>query len=572
MPTPMVRYLALLLMLVASISSARAEDACSPMRQLVANTPLTLDRYSYELSPKISAQLASDLHLENTGAVLNQLGLAAANTSTTLRSPLSLPDVRVGLVLKDNQAQLNFNPGKGELIVVAGERRFLLSVRDKKVYGQAYNQPLEIQPNLIEPAGLLLPVSTIVTRGADNQLIVAKGSSIQWMLGDSAKPLPLLLQQSAVLEETNVQRSAARITAINPARVLPGGIVAVTMQIANIDLKANPPIFCFYSGSKEAGGQLELIGVQGVAQPPKGDLVTFNVRVPDNLPLRQPPWSWVNPGAPIGLRVLAFGPQTLTIDSSVQLAVASQLRAGVASLVMLSLVVLICLFVLSNRQPLRLLAECSKHNTGRYSLANFQIMLWTVLVLYSLCYVWYATGEILSISSGVLILLGISGTTSVASHGLEAMQNSRVPDTRAAAWIDLITTDGRFDPMRFQMLGFTLFTWLYALVSVLKSEGLPEIPEHLYLLMGISSSSYVASKVPPILAGAPATTAAVAPGDAVLDATTMRQFQAKLKVAQTGVVDDATRDAIVNFKKQNSIIPASPQLDPMLLEKVLKSA
>jgi hypothetical protein len=137
----------------------------------------------------------------------------------------------------------------------------------------------------------------------------------------------------------------------------------------------------------------------------------------------------------------------------------------------------------------------------------------------------------------------------------------------------LVSTDGNFDPMRFQMLGFTLFTWVYALVSVLKSEGLPEIPEHLYILMGISNTSYVASKLPPVLAGTPAsTTALTQPGDVAPDVPTLRQFQAKLKVAQTGVLDEATRAAIINFKKQNSIIPASPLLDAMLLEKVLKSA
>jgi hypothetical protein len=569
-----LRCSAALALLFALTVPAAAEDACSPVRQLPAGTSLTLDRYSYELAPSLSAQLENDQPVNGRSIDMARLGLTTDNSSSTLRSPLYLPQVLVGFdMLKNDRAQLGFQPGKGQMAVISGGRSFMLNVREGKVYGQVATLPLDIQPNLFEPAGIVLQPGTVLRRGAGGAITAARGSTVQWVLGDDATPLPLMLSQSAVLEETNAQRSSARITAIQPERVLPGGGLKVSMQVSTGDLNANPPIFCFSSGRAEGGGKPELVGVQGTLIGQSGNIATFNVRVPDLLHLEQPPWSWINPGARISLRVLSFGPQALAIDSTTSLAMTSRWQAGIASLVITCLVVFLSASILSNRKPVRLLSGWGKHRSGRYSLANFQIALWTLLVLYSLCYVWYATGEILSISSGILVLLGISGTTSVASYSIEALQNKETPAGKEAALRDLVSTDGNFDPMRFQMLGFTLFTWVYALVSVLKSEGLPEIPEHLYILMGISNTSYVASKLPPVLAGTPAsTTALTQPGDVAPDVPTLRQFQAKLKVAQTGVLDEATRAAIINFKKQNSIIPASPLLDAMLLEKVLKSA
>lgn len=568
-----MHFRAALSLLLAMVIPAAADDACSPVRLLPSGTPLILEHYSYELAPSLSAQLENDLPVNGRGIDMARLGLTTDNSSITLRSPLYLPQVLMGFdMLKNDRSQLSFQAGKGKMAVVSGGRSFMLNVRDGKVYGHVATLPLDIQPNLFEPAGIVLQPGTVLRRGAGGAITAAKGSAVQWVLGDDATPLPLMLGQGAVLDETNAQRSSARITAIQPERVLPGGGLKVSMQVSTGDLNANPPIFCFSSGRAKDGGTLELVGVQGTLLGQSGNIASFNVRVPDKLYLEHPPWSWISPGAPLSLRVLSFGPQGLAIDSTTGLAMTSRWQAGIASLVITCLVVFLSASFLSKRKPARLLSGWGKHRSGRYSLANFQIALWTLLVLYSLCYVWYATGEILSISSGILVLLGISSTTSIASYSLEALQNKETPAGKEAALRDLVSTDGSFDPMRFQMLGFTLFTWVYALVSVLKSEGLPEIPEHLYILMGISSTSYVASKLPPVLAGTPASATAPAQlGDAAPDVPTLRQFQAKLKVAQTGTLDEATRAAIINFKKQNSIIPASPLLDAMLLDKVLKS-
>lgn len=571
-PHPL-RCCAALLLWLTLAAPAAADDACRPVRQLPAGTPLTLERYSYELAPRLSAKLDNDLPVSLPDIEAARLGLLANNSNATLRSALYVPKVTLGFdMVKNGRAQLAFQAGTGKMAVVAAGRSYMLNIRDGKVYGQITTLPLDIQPNLFAPVGILLEAGTMLRRGGDGLITVLKGGAIQWVLDDTAAPLPLTLAEGAMLEETNAQRSPARITAIQPARVLPGGAIKVSLQVLTGDLNANPPLFCFASSRTDGDGKPAMFGAQGTLLAQSNNMVTFNVRVPDNIPLEQPPWHWVNPGAPLTLRVLSFGATALEMDSTTNLTMASRWQAGIASLIITGLVVFLSASVLGDRKPLHLLNGWGKHRSGRYSLANVQIALWTLLVLYSLCYVWYATGEILSISPGIMVLLGISGTTSVASHTLEALQQADTATGKTATLRDLVSTDGNFDPMRFQMLGFTLFTWVYALVSVLKSEGLPEIPEHLYILMGISNTSYVASKLPPVLNSAPAsTTAAVQPGDAAADGPTLRLLQAKLNVTQTGVLDEATRAAIINFKKQNSIIPASPLLDAMLLEKLLKS-
>jgi hypothetical protein len=66
---------------------------------------------------------------------------------------------------------------------------------------------------------------------------------------------------------------------------------------------------------------------------------------------------------------------------------------------------------------------------------------------------------------------------------------------RAKAKDLVVSPDGESDLLRFQMLGFRLFTWFYSLISVIRSEGLPEIPENMYVLMGISNAAYIGSKM-----------------------------------------------------------------------------
>jgi hypothetical protein len=74
--------------------------------------------------------------------------------------------------------------------------------------------------------------------------------------------------------------------------------------------------------------------------------------------------------------------------------------------------------------------------SGYASLSQFQIILWTFVVIASAAYVMALSGDLIAISSGTLVLLGISGTATVISKAKNEAQSSAAPaplDPAAAA-------------------------------------------------------------------------------------------------------------------------------------------
>jgi hypothetical protein len=554
-------------------AQVRAEDACRPLRVLPAGAVMAIDRHSYELMPRLTARTVADFTLAQGALGPAEALFGPGQTSTELARAVLLPGAKIGgSILEGDRAELSFAQGRGHLVLARDGRRYAVEIRDQKAYAYGADQPLAVGPDLVSAAALILPAHLKLRLEQDGSMTIPKGSTLEWNLND-ASTTSLVLQSSAMLEETNAQRSAARVVAIRPMKVLPGGELQVQLQASGIDFKANPPVFCFQRQDASVNEVGDVVGTQGELLSLVADVATFNVRVPQQLGVSGM-FAARAFSVPLGLRILAYGEKSLQVDAYTKLALSSRLLAAVASLLVTVGVVLLSAIVLSDSKPLVLMQELAQHSGGRYSLSNIQICMWTMLVLYALCYVWLATGEILSISSGILILLGISGTTSVTSQTLEAMQAQ--PQISSGNGLrDLVSKDGSFDMMRFQMLGFTIFTWCYALVSVLRSEGLPEIPEHLYLLMGISNTTYVASKLPGVLTStpapaAPAATATTYPGEASPDADTVKRLQEQFKVTQSGLLDEATRAAIVSYKQQQGIIPATPRLDQLLLDKLVR--
>jgi hypothetical protein len=164
---------------------------------------------------------------------------------------------------------------------------------------------------------------------------------------------------------------------------------------------------------------------------------------------------------------------------------------------------------------------------GYASLSQFQIVLWTFVVLLSAVYVMALSGSLIEITTGTLVLLGISGATTVASRisaqsGAADAKDSPPAAAAAAAtatsggtpiataakdeqrhsapmWSDLITntTEGKLeiDVTRVQMLFFTLITAVFVVLRVFTTYVIPEIPAGFQILMGISNAVYMGSKV-----------------------------------------------------------------------------
>ncbi|MEA2873400.1 MAG: hypothetical protein QOH67_3376 [Hyphomicrobiales bacterium] len=139
---------------------------------------------------------------------------------------------------------------------------------------------------------------------------------------------------------------------------------------------------------------------------------------------------------------------------------------------------------------------------GYASLSQLQLVLWTFVVAASAVYVMVLSGELIEVTSGTLVLLGISGAVSV---GTKLHDNAQAPNPTGASeprkprWSDLIVNDvngkREMDITRVQMLYFTLVTASFVVMRVLTTYVIPEIPQGFQILMGISNAVYFGSKV-----------------------------------------------------------------------------
>jgi hypothetical protein len=139
---------------------------------------------------------------------------------------------------------------------------------------------------------------------------------------------------------------------------------------------------------------------------------------------------------------------------------------------------------------------------GYASLSQLQMALWTFVVAASAVYVMVLAGELIEVTSGTLVLLGISGAVTVGSKlhdSTQATNTGAAAPLRQPRWSDLVVNDTgghrEIDISRVQMLYFTLITAGFVVMRVLTTYVIPEIPQGFQILMGISNAVYFGSKV-----------------------------------------------------------------------------
>jgi hypothetical protein len=136
---------------------------------------------------------------------------------------------------------------------------------------------------------------------------------------------------------------------------------------------------------------------------------------------------------------------------------------------------------------------------GYASLSQLQIVLWTLVVAVSAIYVMTLSGNLINISDGTLILLGIASGAALAARIPSPPQPVVIEVAPGAApatpeWADLIIPDRatqEIDVTRLQMLAFTLVTAAFVLIKVVVDYEIPSIPANFLVLMGISNGVYV---------------------------------------------------------------------------------
>jgi hypothetical protein len=150
--------------------------------------------------------------------------------------------------------------------------------------------------------------------------------------------------------------------------------------------------------------------------------------------------------------------------------------------------------------------------TGRASLSQMQIIFFSVIVLYLVSYILLRTAILASLSDNVLLLLGIAGAGSamgqaattnlqrlsfdnwtwIKCKGWTAGNGFHVSEPR---WRDLLTTNGEFDPYRFQMVSFSFVVGISLLFLGLDGLASFTIPPSLLAVIGLSQVGYVGGKI-----------------------------------------------------------------------------
>jgi hypothetical protein len=128
-----------------------------------------------------------------------------------------------------------------------------------------------------------------------------------------------------------------------------------------------------------------------------------------------------------------------------------------------------------------------------YSLARTQMALWTLIVAGALVFIFMVTWNQNSITSGVLILLGVSfGTTLLAA----VSDGSQPTPQQSQGFLADLLSDGdgpSFHP--YQMLLFTVILAVFFMVQVATNLIMPQFDTTLLGLMGISNGTYLGFKL-----------------------------------------------------------------------------
>lgn len=143
-----------------------------------------------------------------------------------------------------------------------------------------------------------------------------------------------------------------------------------------------------------------------------------------------------------------------------------------------------------------------------YSLARTQLAFWTLVVVFSLIFIWFNTDTLGYITTTAITLLGISGGTSViakiidVSHKNAAQSNTLISaqqfkDSYRSQGLltDIMSDEKGISVHRFQLVLFTAGLGIYFIWHVIYYLQMPDYSTTLLLLIGVSNTTYAGLKI-----------------------------------------------------------------------------
>lgn len=138
------------------------------------------------------------------------------------------------------------------------------------------------------------------------------------------------------------------------------------------------------------------------------------------------------------------------------------------------------------------------------SMARLQMSIWFFIIIGSFVFLWSTTGSLAGVNNTALILMGISGGTSmfaaIVSEKRQWDVTKRAPASASATpftnwFIDILSSDEGMTIHRFQIFAWTLVLAVVFVSGVISEYAMPVFSSELLGLMGISSGVYLGFKI-----------------------------------------------------------------------------
>ncbi|MFT7776606.1 hypothetical protein [Roseateles sp.] len=538
-------------------AAALAADRCSPLAELAAGTAIEFRAGDSDASMRLEARLSQDLVLT--------LPVGSASDGVLATDSLAVRGIPLGLAPLEGVV-LRLDGGSGALVAHVGTQRLLIA-NDKGIPQDVDKNPLMLVPDPVEANSFSILKGARLTVTEGTKVRVSAGTLLRWSPEPGA-PLKARLARGQRFNTSATAQEAPTFT-LGPTRQAGGGKLTLKLSTRQLDLSKSKPTFCLVGPAGDRPARV--LDARFLQQ--QGDVASYELTVPEPGELTALDLQRDLLTRPARVRALVYSPEGLVVlDTHAELALSDPRWAVGFATGMLVLVYLVFAWFMSTGNPLAMVRQLIvQPSTGRYSVSNLQILLWTLLVIFALSFSWWTTDGLMELRPDILQLLGIAGGASVLGRSVQSMGAPPVPaaPTGPSAKDLVATADGQgVDLLRMQMLGFTIFSLAYALISVLRSQGLPELPQSLFWLMGLGNAAYVAGKVPDALgssaSAAPAPPTSLTSFEAGLSASRIQAMQRVLNVATSGTIDASTRQAVVDYMQKNGLYPAGSISEPLL--------
>lgn len=204
-----------------------------------------------------------------------------------------------------------------------------------------------------------------------------------------------------------------------------GGVIQFNIK-SFVEIPANASFYvCFRWKKADPAAQTEYVQIRPdrLDRNNDGTAWTVTLTIPRDIPNKlhekvQSAW----PGVPLAdVRILAFNGATLAASVDTAIGISSRLLAAIVVLITIGIALWILALISTKRLthpgissvswPLRIISTPS----GRASLSQLQIVLWTLVVAAAAVYVMSLSGDLIQITDGTLVLLGIAGAAGVVT-------------------------------------------------------------------------------------------------------------------------------------------------------------